>query len=40
LTSRNDETHSVSVSSTDAPPIIRSRIMVAHGFRTFRKMQL
>src|SRR5215510_2379545 len=30
----NDEAHSASVFSTDAPPIIRSRIMVTHGFRT------
>jgi hypothetical protein len=38
--SRNDEAHSVSVSSTDAPPIIRSRIMVTHGFRTSHQLQL
>ena len=30
----------VSVSSTDAPPIIKSRIMVAHRFRTIQKLQL
>lgn len=40
LASRNDEAHSVSVPSTDAPPIIRSRIMVAHGFRALKKLQL
>jgi hypothetical protein len=34
LASRND------VSSTDAPPIIRSRIMVTHGFRTYNQLQL
>lgn len=39
LASRNDEAHSVSVPSADAAPIIRSRIMVTHGFRIFNKKQ-
>jgi hypothetical protein len=40
LTSRSDDAHSVSAFSTDAPPIIRSRIMVTYGFRTRRNLQL
>lgn len=37
---RSDDAHSVSISSTDAPPIIVSRIMVAYRFRTHSQMQL
>src|SRR6516162_1356211 len=39
LTSRSDDAHSVSAFSTDAPPIIRSPIMVTYGFRTRRNLQ-